>query len=752
VKASRKLKITAPSNEAAGTKALSVAIRYITKRMRFGKAMHVLNKLNQKHGIDCPGCAWPDPDKRSKLGEYCENGVKAIAEEAMDSKVDPDFFKKHSINDLLNKSDYWLGQQGRLVHPMVVNKGDTHYRPIDWNDAFNLLGSGLKSLDNPNKAIFYTSGRTSNEAAFLYQLFVRAYGTNNLPDCSNMCHESSGVALNETIGIGKGTVGLNDFPNADLILIFGQNPATNHPRMLSSLEKAKENGAKIVTINPLKEAGLLRFKNPQTVHGLVGGGTKITDLYLQIKINEDVALLKAVLIKLLEIAKENPNILDKDFIASHTSGFDKMTESLAGYNFTELVGRTGLGINDVNMLVEWIAGRKKIIICWAMGLTQHKNAVDNIREIVNLLLVKGSIGKPGAGVCPVRGHSNVQGDRTMGITERPSKNLLDKISSNFGFKPPTTHGYSVIEAIKAMYEKKADVFIGLGGNFLPAAPDTNYTATALRNCAITTHISTKLNRSHLVHGKTGLILPCLGRSDKELRNGKVHFVTVENSMGVVHTTQGALDPPSTDLMSEPAIIAGIANATVKAEKIDWSYLVEDYSRIRDLIEKTIDGFDDFNEKLVVSNEFSLPNGAGVRLFYTSDNKARFTVNEIADHKLDDDEFLMMTIRSHDQFNTTIYGLDDRYRGIYNGRNVVFINPDDAKKLDLKKGDVVDLYNNYDDVERKINGLVIVPYNIPSKCIATYYPETNVLIPIDVFAHSSLTPASKSIKVKINKSS
>ena len=500
----------------------------------------------------------------------------------------------------------------------------------------------------------------------------------------------------------------------------------------------------VVTINPLKEVGLVRFKNPQTAHGMLTNGTKISDLYLQVKINEDVALLKAVMKKLLAIAEKRPEILDKEFITDKTSGFETLKQDLENYQLGDLIQRTGLEGSQIDALVELTAGRKNIIACWAMGLTQHQNGVDNIREVVNLLLLKGSVGKPGAGTCPVRGHSNVQGDRTMGIHERPSKALLDKISENFGFKPPEKHGYSVIDAIRAMKEGKARVFMAMGGNFLPAAPDTNYTAEALQNCELTAHVSTKLNRSHLIHGKTGIILPCLGRSDRQVNQ----VLTVENSMGVIHTTNGVLPPPSKYLLPEVEIVARLAKATVKQNTVDWDYLIEDYSRIRDLIEKTIAGFENFNRRITSSRQFDLPNGARTGVFKTSDNKAHFTVNKLPENHLEADEYLMMTIRSHDQFNTTVYGLNDRYRGIMNGRKVVFMNIDDMKSAGLKKGDRVTLYNNYGNTERSVSELTVVPYNIPRSCLATYFPETNPLVPLDLFAHTSLTPASKSVRVKI----
>ncbi|XOV66498.1 MAG: FdhF/YdeP family oxidoreductase [Fluviicola sp.] len=745
-----KLRIEKQYEHAAGVSAVVVSMKNIFKRMPVGKSFKVLNKLNQKEGVDCPGCAWPDPKKRSKLGEYCENGVKAIAEEAMTARANPDFFAKYSVAELMEQSDYWLGQQGRLTHPMVIRPGGTHYEPISWNEANQIIGEHLKSLNDPNKAAFYTSGRTSNEAAFLYQLFVRMYGTNNLPDCSNMCHESSGVALSRTVGIGKGSTTLEDLYKAEVIMIFGQNPATNHPRMLSALEKAKANGAKIISINPLKESGLVRFKNPQTFKGVLGGGTIISDHFLQVRINEDVALLKAIMIKLFHLSESKPEILDQDFISEKTAGFEEFKENLLQNDLSEMVARTGIDESEIDAVVTLLANHSKIITCWGMGLTQHVNGVDNIQEVVNLLLMKGSIGKPGAGTCPVRGHSNVQGDRTVGIAERPPKALLDKISENFGFEPPKESGLDVVATIRAMHEEKVKVFIGMGGNFLSAAPDTNFTSEAFNKCDLTVHISTKLNRSHLTHGKTALILPSMGRTDKYMKNGKSQFVTVENSMGVIHTSQGVLQPPSDFVESEPVIVANIAKATLNQDKVDWDFLVEDYGNIRDLIEKTISGFENYNERVAKPTGFELPNGARVGVFNTPNKKANFTVNQLSENNVGSEEFLMMTTRSHDQFNTTIYGLDDRYRGVYNGRMVVFMNPKDMERLKVKKGDLLTLYNNYNGVERRVSGFAAVPYNIPKGCLGTYFPEANPLVPNTLQARSSHTPASKSVKVNIKK--
>jgi molybdopterin-dependent oxidoreductase alpha subunit len=742
------MRITQPSKSAAGLKAVFHSMRMALKSMSLIKTGKVLAPLNQKGGTDCPGCAWPDPDHRSNLGEFCENGVKAIAEEATDRSVDASFFSKHSISSLRNQSDYWLGQQGRLVTPMMVRKGEKNYTSISWDEAFDLIASHLNQRISPDDAIFYTSGRTSNEAAFLYQLFIRIFGTNNLPDCSNMCHESSGVALNHTLGIGKGTVKLEDFYHAELILIFGQNPGTNHPRMLSALEKAKKQGAKVVVINPLKEAGLLKFNNPQAVSGILGQGTDLANLYLQIKINEDVALLKILLLRLLEEAEKSPEIIDQDFIAQKTEGFEAFITEIKSQDYHSLVERTGLEISQIEVLIDWLCKKDKIIACWAMGLTQHVNAVDNIQEIVNLLLLKGSIGKEGAGTCPVRGHSNVQGDRSMGIWEKPSKQFLDTLATTFGFEPPRKHGVDVVQAIALMHKEPGKYFISLGGNLLSAAPDTDYTTKALEQTQLSVHISTKLNRSHLHHGEIGLILPCLGRTDTIIEKSGPQTLTVENSMGTVHITRGFVKSHTNRLLSEPHIIAQIASRTIGNDIVDWHALIDDYDRIRILISKAVVGFESFNEKLKKDGIFDLPNGPRNQQFTNDIGKARFTVNELPNYQIDPDELLMMTIRSHDQFNTTIYGLDDRYRGIYGTRKIVLMNKKDVEKHDLDIDLPVTLYNNYGGKKREVSGLKIVAYEIPKGCIATYFPECNVLIPLELKARKSNTPASKSVKVRL----
>ncbi|KGE88168.1 hypothetical protein IX84_10095 [Phaeodactylibacter xiamenensis] len=745
------LKVGKIQDKAAGVKGVTTALGHASKYMAPGKAFKTMFKLNQKGGFDCPGCAWPDPDdERSKLGEYCENGMKAIAEEAQKKTIDRVFFAHNSIAEMREWSDYEIGKKGRLSEPLVLREGSTHYEPISWEEAFKMIGEELRGLDTPDRAVFYTSGRASNEAAFLYQLFVREYGTNNLPDCSNMCHESSGQGLSQTVGIGKGSVTLTDLYEAEVVMVIGQNPGTNHPRMLSALERCKENGGKIITVNPLPEAGLQKFINPQRPGKMLTGGTKLTDLFLQVKINGDIALLKAIMLQLLHEERKNPGtVFDWDFIQEKTDGYEAFIESLKQHDFEDLVKASGVSREQIKEAAQMLKKSKKIIICWAMGLTQHENGVDNIREVVNLLLLKGSIGKPGAGTCPVRGHSNVQGDRTVGIWEAPKPAFLDKLKETFGFEPPRKHGFAVVDAIKAMHEGEASVFFALGGNFLSATPDTEYTAEALQRCNLTVQVSTKLNRSHLIHGKRALILPCLGRTDQDMQEGGQQFVSVENSMGVVHTSQGVLTPPSDKLKSEPAIIAGVAKATLGADsKVDWDKMIQNYDHIRDAIEQVVPGFEDYNQRVREPGGFYLPNGAREQKFNTPSGKAIFSVTAVPNKQVGDGEFIMMTVRSHDQFNTTIYGLNDRYRGIYNERRVVMMNQEDIVQAGLKSGQVVDLIGQYKGQVRTARKFIVVPYDIPRRCIATYFPEANVLVPIDAYAKGSKTPESKWVAVQI----
>ncbi len=745
------IRLSEPAAYAAGLKAVKVTLEHTFKEMGIYRALSTLSHMNQKDGFDCPGCAWPDPEKPSKLGEYCENGAKALSEEATTKRVDKSFFATHSVEELSLWSDYHIGKSGRLTEPMVLKPGSVHYEPISWDESFKLIAKKLQDLDSPDEAIFYTSGRSSNEAAFLYGLFSRAYGTNNMPDCSNMCHESSGVALGETLGIGKGSVKLEDFDEAEVVMVIGQNPGTNHPRMLSALEKCKVNGGKVITINPLEEAGLKRFKNPQEIKGILGSGETITDIHLQVKINQDVPLLKLILKKLAALDKGGKNVFDHEFINTYTEGYEALLQDLNHYSESDLLEQSGVSESTIDEAVALLAEKKKIIICWAMGLTQHKNGVENIKECVNLLLLKGSLGKPGAGTCPVRGHSNVQGDRSVGIMHFVSEELNQAIEKTFGFKAPTKEGFDTVRAVKAMHDGRAKVFIGLGGNFASAVSDTEYTAEALQNCDLTVNISTKLNRTHLVTGKTALLLPTLGRSDMDLKDGKPRFFTVENSMGKVHRSKGVLPPASDNLKSEPEIVGGIANAYFNGNHpVDWKNLSADYELLREKMGTVLTGFKDMNDKSK-GGGFYLPNNVRELDFSKLPNhKAQFSVCGLPEHKLSPGEFILMTIRSHDQFNTTIYGLNDRYRGVHNERRVVFMNPRDMEKFKLNKLDVVNLISTYDQKERKAVKFLVIPYNIPEGNLASYYPETNVLVPYNHYADKSYTPISKSVVVTIEK--
>ena len=747
------LQLSHPKQAAAGVEAILVSAKHVLAEMDPVRGVRALLGLNQVKGFDCPGCAWPDPDDdRSKIGEYCENGVKAIAEEATSKKLTAKFFQDNSVAELADLDDYTIGKKGRIAQPMYLPKNATHYEPISWDNAFKLIAKNLNELDSPNEAVFYTSGRTSNEAAFLYQLFVREFGTNNLPDCSNMCHESSGVALTESVGIGKGSVTLEDLYEAEVIIILGQNPGTNHPRMLSALQKAKENGCKIISVNPLPETGLIGFNNPQQIKGILGIKSQLTDLFLQVKINGDMALMKAIEQRLYEEEQKQPGtIFDLEFIKEHTHNYNEFIADINKDSIEDLLTAAVISHEQLEQTVDLLKYNKKIIACWAMGLTQHKNAVNTIQEIVNLLLLKGSIGKPGAGTCPVRGHSNVQGDRTMGIYEKPSKAFLDSIERAFNFTPPQEHGLDVVDCIKAMDNGKAKIFFAMGGNFLSATPDTKFTAQALNKCKLTVQVSTKLNRSHLITGEEALILPTFGRSDKDILNGVEQFITCENSMGVVQMSKGNLKPVSKEFMSETLIVCNLAKAVFGTKtKVEWNLYASNYDYVRDAIEKTIPGFDHYNERVRKPGGFYLPNGSREGKFNTFSGKANFNVADVAFHKLADDELAMMTVRSHDQFNTTIYGLNDRYRGVKNERRVIFMNKKDIASRDLKAGDVVDLYNFHNGVERVARKFLIIEFSIPEGCTATYFPETNVLVPIDSVADKSNTPTSKYIVLKVRK--
>jgi len=746
---------TGPKKWAAGVPGVIAAFADVLEEGIPIRGTKALFSMNKQGGFDCSSCAWPDPDEhRSPVAEYCENGVKALAEEATLKKVDAKFFAKHSVYDLSLLSDHEIGKKGRITEPMYLPKCATHYEPISWDAAFEKIANHLNALDSPHEAIFYTSGRTGNETSFLYQLFTKEFGTNNLPDCSNMCHESSGSALRPIIGIGKGTVTLEDFYDTDLILIIGQNPGTNAPRMMSALEKGKKSGAKIVAINPLPESGLMGFRNPQELKGVIGTGVSLADHYLPVKINGDMALLKAFEKLILEAEEKNPGkVLDHDFLENHTAGFTEFSAQFKSLDLSLLAEQSGIDMEDIRQVAELLSTRKRIIFCWGMGLTQQPNGVEMIREIINIAIMRGSIGKQGAGLCPVRGHSNVQGNRTMMINEKPTQAQLDKIKEVFGFEPPREHGYDVVNAIKAMHAGKAKVFFAMGGNFLSASPDTNYTSEALRKVRLTVQVSTKLNRSHLVHGEEAIILPPLARSDEDWVNGKLQFISTENSMGVVQSSQGVLKPISDTLLNETQIVCRLAKATLGNKSlVDWDRYSQSYDDIRDLIEKCIPGFENYNERVRHKSGFYLPNGPRAGKFQSEKfgTKIPFTISPLPVNILAENEYLMATTRTHDQFNTTIYGLDDRYRGIKNERRVIFMNKKDIEKAGLKEGDTVDLFNYDDQIERIARLFVVVSYPIPERNTMTYYPETNVLVSITNVVGESNMPAAKYVRIQIRK--
>ncbi|WP_316796526.1 FdhF/YdeP family oxidoreductase [Pedobacter agri] len=749
------LKLTPAKKWAAGIPAVTAALSDVVEEGIPFRGVRALFTMNQKGGFDCSSCAWPDPDDdRSPIGEYCENGAKALADEATMKKVTAKFFAENSVNNLSKLTDFEIGRQGRLAEPMYLPENGTHYLPISWEKAFEKISTHLNALHSPDEAAFYTSGRTSNETSFLYQLFAKEFGTNNMPDCSNMCHETSGTALLSTIGIGKGTVKLDDFYHSDVIIIIGHNPGTNAPRMMSALEKGKKNGAKIIAINPLPEAGLMGFKNPQEISGIIGNGIHYADLYLPVKINGDMALLKAISILLLEMEKDMPgHVLDQEFINEKTAGFESWAEQFKNYDLPSLAISAGLSEQEIRKAAEIIGNKRKIIFAWGMGLTQQPNGVDMLKEIVNILLLKGSIGKPGSGVCPVRGHSNVQGNRTMLINEKPTKEQLDKLKEVFGFEPPRKRGYDVVGTIHAMHEEKVKVFFAMGGNFFSATPDTTFTAAAMQKLRLSVHVSTKLNRSHLIHGKEALILPTLSRSDIDMVNGVHQFISTENSMGVVQSSKGILKPVSDKLMNETHIVCNMAMATLKDRSvIDWKSFADDYDKIRDVIEKCVPGFENYNIRIREKGGFYLPNAARDGKFITTEfgDRAPFTITSVPENELAENEYMMAATRSHDQFNTTIYGLEDRYRGVKNERRVIFMNQKDMDKAGFKAKDKVDLYNFDDGIERVAPLFLVVPYEIPERNTVTYFPETNVLVSINNVVGESNMPASKFVKIQIRR--
>ncbi|MGN2640903.1 FdhF/YdeP family oxidoreductase [Nocardia takedensis] len=743
--------VRAPEQRAAGVTAVAVALKRSVEEMGVLRTARTLARVNQVHGFDCPGCAWPEPSGHRRPAEFCENGAKAVAEEATLRTVGPEFFAAHPVAELATRSGYWLGQQGRLTHPMVLRPGATHYAPIDWDDAYRLIADELRGLASPDDAVFYTSGRTANETAFLYQLLVRSFGTNNLPDCSNMCHESSGTALNGSIGIGKGSVTIDDFAAADLIVVAGQNPGTNHPRMLSALANAKAKGARIVAVNPLPETGLLAFRDPQTVKGLTTG-VDIADDFLQIRLGGDMALFRGIGRLLFEAEDRAPGtVVDREFVERHCAGFEAYERQTRAVDLDTVVEATGLARAEIERTADLFAGARTIIVCWAMGLTQQRHGVATIEEATNLLLMRGMIGKPGAGVCPVRGHSNVQGDRTMGIWERMPETFLAALDREFGITSPRSHGYDTVDAIRAMRDGSASVFVGMGGNFVSATPDTEVTEAALRGCSLTVQISTKLNRSHLVHGRTALILPTLGRTDKDVRAGVRQQVSVEDSMSMVHLSTGRLDPVSDQLRSEVAIVCELAAELFGPDhSVPWSRYRDDYDKIRDAISRVVPGCADYNTRVRERNGFVLPHPPrDAREFRTATGRANFALNDLEWLPVPPGRLILQSLRSHDQYNTTIYGLDDRYRGVRGGRRVILMNPADIAEFGYADGDLVDLISEWtDDAHRRVTGFRVVAYPTPRGNAAAYYPETNPLVPLDHVAARSNTPVSKAVTIRL----
>jgi len=719
-----------------------------------------LLRVNQPDGFDCPGCAWPEPTKpdgTSAVGafEFCENGIKAVSWETTAKRVDAGFFQQHTVKHLRAQSDHWLESQGRLTEPMRYNRQTDHYEPISWDAAFELVAEKLHAMPSPDRGVFYTSGRTSNEAAFLYQLLVRRLGTNNLPDCSNMCHESSGVALTQTIGTGKGTVTIHDFELADCILVIGQNPGTNHPRMLAELQKAAKRGVKIITINPLKERGMERFKHPQKPLSMLApgraGSTPITTHYLQPLIGGDLAALKGICKALIELDRASSgSILDRAFIDAQTHGYEGFIADLDATDWPMIESQSGLSQTDLTQIAEVYAVSDRVIACWAMGLTQHKHAVPTIQMIVNLLLLRGNLGKDGAGACPVRGHSNVQGDRTVGIVERPSDAFLDSLGQVFQFAPQREPGYHAVSAIQAMADSKVDVFFAMGGNFASATPDTDHTCRALENCKLTVHVSTKLNRSHTVVGEDALILPCLGRTELDVTDAGPQRVTVEDSMSQVHASVGKAKPASPKLLSEPAIVAGLARALWPGDDIDWAGLACNYDLIRDKIAAVLpDLFIDYNSKINRPGGFYLGSAPREHVWQTDSGKANFTPADIPDMSLPKGQLRLMTLRSHDQYNTTVYSENDRYRGVSGTRRVVFMNADDMADRGLADGQVVDIQSHYHgEPTRSAKGFRLIAYDIPRSCVAGYFPELNPLVSVNATADGSHTPVSKFIPITV----
>ena len=736
-----RLKIRKPKRVAAGIAGVTESFKIGFSEAGFSRTMKTMRSVNRFDGYDCPGCAWPDPDNHRSGFEFCENGAKAFATEATKKRLTPELLASKTVQEWSQHSDMELDKLGRITHPMILDRDSNHYQSISWDDAFSLIAEVVREANDPNETVLYTSGRASNEAAFLWGTLARQIGTNNLPDCSNMCHESSGVGLSGSIGIGKGTVRLECFDEADLVLVIGQNPGTNHPRMLSALANTKRNGGSVISINPLMETGLNRFKHPQEIIRLLGRGTPIADDHFPVRVGGDQALLQGI--AKVTLAEGD---LDWEFIDGNTEGFEEWKSNIASTSWDEIVTQSGIEQSRIEELGKAVSKSKKMIICWAMGITQHENAVATIQEACNILLVGGHFGKPGAGACPVRGHSNVQGDRTVGINHHPAQSFLDACERETGIQMPSQPGYDSVEFVRAARNGKVRLFMALGGNILSAMSDTEEVAKGLGEIDLTVQISTKLNRSHLITGRRALILPCLGRTEID----PAGFVTVENSMGVVHTSTGKLPPASADLLSEPAIICNIGANCFGVAPFDWMSFSTSHDEIRNLIQSIIPGFDDYNIRVREKGGFYLPNGPrDGPTWNTPSGKAVIHSHPLLERSIPDDRFVLMTVRSHDQYNTTIYGMNDRYRGIYNSRRIVMMNRGDMEDLNLKPMDFVDLTSHFEGREIQSPKWKVVPYDIPSGNLAAYFPEANVLVPLDSVAKGSNTPTSKWVEVSIN---
>lgn len=745
------LKVSEPQRSAAGAKAVMVSMERGFAEAGVSRTLRSMARVNQRGGFDCPGCAWPESiTGRRKPAEFCENGAKAIAEEASARVVTPQWWAEHPISVLREKTEYWLGSQGRITTPMIIRAGETHYTPISWSQAFATVAEHVNAT-RAERCVFYTSGRTANETAFMYQLLARSLGTNNLPDCSNMCHESSGSALNPTIGIGKGTVSLEDFEHAELIFVVGQNPGTNHPRMLSALSEARKRGARVVAVNPLPEAGFFGFKDPQTVGGMLGRPQEVSSDFLQIKVGGDLALFQAFGHLLLKAEEQDPGrVIDRDFIDSSTDGFEAYRRARQHIDWDATEQATGLSRAQITEIAQLLIASKATIFCWALGLTQQPHSVPTLKEIINLLLLQGNFGKPGAGACPVRGHSNVQGDRTMGIWEKPSETLLKAIDTEFGIHAPRQHGYDSTETLHAFENDAVDVFVSMGGNFALANSETELLEAGMQRAKLTVHISTKPNRSHVVHGQTSLILPTLGRTDKDDKHpGGAQFLSVEDSMSVIHSTQGRLSPVSEHLLAEPVIVARMATAILGEDHpVNWRAMAEDYDVIREHISRVVPGFEDFNRRVRQKNGFVLPNPPrDSRSFATDIGRGRFTVSGFEALHAPQGHLILQTMRSHDQYNTTFYGVDDRYRGIKDGRRVVLVHPQDLQDLGFTDRQLVDVISTFRGTERRANRFRLISYPTAKGCAAAYFPEANALVHRDLVARESNTPGFKAMMVR-----